>query len=89
MIPRFDTTFLPEYDDTEVMRMILFSSTFYFFFGIGAVLGLLWVTIRYGIPLFFFFLKSIGEVFSAWGKAAKEGWEEGGKQLNASGKSRR
>jgi len=64
-----------------------FLGTFFFFFGIGTLLALIWAAVRFGPPLLALLLKSTGEVGAAWGKAFKEGWDEAGQKSNASGKS--
>ncbi|MDQ7791256.1 MAG: hypothetical protein RDV00_03900 [Clostridia bacterium] len=66
-----------------------FLGVFFFFVGIGTLLALAWVAIKYGPPLLALLLKSTGEVLAAWGKAAKQGWDEAGQKTNASGKSPR
>lgn len=65
----------------------MFLGTFFFFFGIGVLLALAWAAIKYGPPLLAYFLTSMAEVASAWGKAFKEGWDEAGKKPNDPGKS--
>lgn len=60
--------------------------TFFFFFGIGTLLAFAWTAIRLGPPLLVLLLTCLGEVAAAWGKAFKEGWDEGGQKANASGK---
>lgn len=49
---------------------------FFFFFGIGTLLGLAYVFIRYGIPLLALLFVSIIDVLHAWGGALKESWNE-------------
>jgi hypothetical protein len=66
-----------------------FLGTFFFFFGIGTLLALIWAAIRFGPPLLALLLTSMGEVAAAWGKAFKEGWDEAGRKPSASGKSPR
>jgi hypothetical protein len=46
------------------------------FFGIGALLGLLYVLIRYGIPFIFWTLGLILDVLKVWVQAAKDGWNQ-------------
>lgn len=46
-----------------------FLGVFFFFVGIGTLLALAWVAIKYGPPLLALLLKSTGEVLAAWGKS--------------------
>ncbi|MCL4514153.1 MAG: hypothetical protein M1379_00940 [Firmicutes bacterium] len=53
--------------------MFSFLNVFFFFWGIGALLGLTWVFIRYGIPIFIFVLWE-GVVIAK--KAFMDGWNQ-------------
>lgn len=66
------------------------------FFGIGVLLGLIYVLIRYGIPLVIGIAGLMLDVLLSWAKVFKEGWDEGlwntrereeRARLKASGKS--
>jgi hypothetical protein len=52
--------------------------TFFLFFGIGASIAILWLLIRYGIPLIFLMLQTIYLFFKTIIKAFAEGWNEAG-----------
>jgi hypothetical protein len=52
--------------------------TFFFFFGIGASLAILWLLIRYGIPLIFLMFQTIFLFFKTVITAFAEGWKEAG-----------
>lgn len=55
-----------------------FLSIFFFFFGIGALLGLAYVFIRYGIPLIGLIFQTIFLFFKTVFSAFAEGWKEAG-----------
>jgi hypothetical protein len=67
----------------------MFFGTFFFFFGIGTLLALIYAAVRFGPPLLALLLTSIREVAGAWGRAFMEGWDEAGRKSSASGKSSR
>ncbi len=67
----------------------MFLGTFFIFFGIGTLLGLAWVLVRYGLPLLALLFVTVVDVAGAWARAFKEGWERAGQRLNAAGKPRR
>jgi|GEM_PF-2370318 len=66
-----------------------FLGTFFFFVGIGTLLAVVWIAIKYGPSQLALLLKSAVEVGAAWGKAFKEGWDEAGQKNIDSGKSPR
>jgi len=60
-----------------VIEMFGFLNIALFFFGIGAIIGLIYVFIRYVIPLILFTFLSIIKVFRLWGNAFMKGWRGG------------
>jgi hypothetical protein len=59
--------------------VLMFLPVFFVFFGIGAVAGIVYVTIKYLIPLILYCFVSIFEVLKTWKNAFMEGWRGDGK----------
>lgn len=51
-------------------------STFFFFYGIGTLIGLVYVFFRYGIPTVIMILKLFWDVLVTWKNAFMEGVTE-------------
>ncbi|MGE5575802.1 MAG: hypothetical protein ACM3TT_01245 [Syntrophothermus sp.] len=61
--------------------MFDFLNVFFFFWGIGALLGLLWVFVRYGIPILAFGVWVLWQGVITAKNAFMEGWEKGKAEL--------
>lgn len=61
--------------------MFSFLNVFLFFWGIGALLGLTWVFVRYGIPTLAFGIWVLWQGVLAAKEGILEGWEKGKEEL--------
>lgn len=54
----------------------MFLGTFFFFLGLGMILGFFYVLIRYGIPFALWTIRLFSDIPGIWKKAWLEGVEE-------------